>query len=35
VAVALASHGYPSLVIAYFGDAGLPATLTEPPVVDA
>jgi dienelactone hydrolase len=31
-AVALASHGYPSLVIAYFGDAGLPATLTDIPL---
>jgi dienelactone hydrolase len=28
----LASHGYPTLVIAYFGDAGLPDTLTDVPL---
>jgi dienelactone hydrolase len=31
-AEALASRGYPTLVIAYFGDPGLPSTLTDIPL---
>jgi hypothetical protein len=31
-AAALASHGYPALALAYFGEPGLPSTLTDVPL---
>jgi hypothetical protein len=32
IGAALASAGYPTLDIAYFGEPGLPATLTDVPL---